>query len=351
MNNIVERTGFLIVALSGLEISRAERTLLTHPAIAGVILYAHNYHDRSQLRELTEALHSIKPGFIVSVDQECQSVQRFAKDFTRLPIPVKIGQYYDKDEEAALKAAYSYGLIIASELREVNVDLSYTPVLDMAHFGGVIGERAFHQNPETVVALAKEMVTGLHNASLPACAKHFPGHGSVAGDTHTDVILDSRPMAEIEAHDLHPFATLIKDKYLDAVMLSHIVYDAVSDKPASLSEYWIKTVLREQLGFDGMICTDDLDMAGSGDTDPTLLKQALNAGCDLLLVCRRGEAELRQLIRGFSDAEIENYGRSASKHSDAIDTHIHNRIPRGSDHYTRALNIVESFNNESDKKA
>ena len=351
MNNIVDRTGFLMAGCEGLELSRAERDLLKHPAIAGVILFARNYSDRAQLTELTEALHSIKPGFIVSVDQECQSVQRFRDDFTQLPVPIEMGRYYDKDEEAALKLAYAYGVVIGSEMREVNVDLSYMPVLDTAHFGGVIGDRAFHRDHEVVLALGREVVTGLHNGSLPACAKHFPGHGSVAGDTHTDKIVDSRPMSKIEAHDLHPYKTLIKGKFLDAVMLSHIIYDAVSDVPASLSEYWIKTVLREQLGFDGLVCTDDLDMVGSGDTDVAMLKKAMDAGCNLLLVCRRREAQLRELISGFTNAEIKHYSRLGAKHLDVLDTHIHNRIPRGTPHYKKAVDAVEAFNSQSAKEA
>ena len=347
MSTIIDREGFLIVKIGGLEISPQEQDLLAHQAIAGVILYSHNYTNKSQLKELIEALHNIKPGFIVSVDQECQKVQRFKEGFTQLPSPIEIGRYYEKDEEAALKLAYAYGVVIGSEMREINIDLSYTPVLDMAHFGGVIGDRAFHSDAKVVTALAREMITGLHNSSLAACGKHFPGHGSVSGDTHTDEIHDTRPIAEIEAHDLYPFTTLIEGSYLDAVMLSHIIYDAVSDSPASLSEYWIKTVLREQLSFSGLICSDDLDMVGSGNVDAAVIKRTMDMGCDLLLLCRRNLEQLRQLLDAFSDTDIRHYSRLNLQHVGAIDSHMFNRIPPGTKHYSTAVAKIKDFNSRS----
>ena len=351
MNSIIDRKGFLIVNIDGLEVSEEERKFLEHPAVAGTILFAHNYRDRSQITELIESLHRIKPGFIVSADHECQIVQRFEEGFTQLPLPSDIGKYYDEDKEEALKTAYAYGLVVGSEMREINMDLSYLPVLDIAHFGGVIGDRAFHGNPEVVMELARSVITGLHNSSLPACGKHFPGHGSVPGDTHTDVIRDPRPMSEIEAHDLHPFAKLIEGKYLDCIMLSHIVYEAVCSTPASLSEHWIKTVLRERLGFDGLVCTDDLDMVGSGNANAAMFKKAMDAGCDLLLICRRDVPELQRLLSDFSDDEIDHYSRLASEHLSVIDTHIHNRMPRGSEYYEDAVNRIENINSQSDNKA
>ena len=345
MNRIVKRTGFLIVTIGGTKISRAERKLLKHPAVAGVILFGHNYRDKSQITELIEALHSIKPGFIVSVDHECRTVQRFKEGFTQLPMPIEIGQYYEEDIDVALNTAYAYGVIVGSEMREINMDLSYLPVMDIAHFDGVIGGRAFHSDPKAVTELSKAVVTGLHNSSLPACGKHFPGHGSVFGDTHTDIIRDPRAQSEIEAHDLYPFAEMIEKKYLDCIMLSHIVYKAVSDTPASLSEHWIKVVLREQLGFDGIVCTDDLDMVGSGNVNSAMLKKAMDAGCDLLLICRRGVSELQQLISDFSDDEIDHYNRLSSEHLGVIDTHIHNRIPKGSEAYEKAVAMLNNLNN------
>ena len=168
----------------------------------------------------------------------------------------------------------------------------------------------------------------------------------MSGDTHTDIIRDPRTLAEIETHDLYPFAELIEKKYLDCIMLSHIVYEAVSDTPASLSEYWIKAVLREQLGFDGIVCTDDLDMVGSGDVNSAMLKRAMNAGCDLLLICRRGVPELRQLILDFSDDEIDHYNRLSSKHLGVIDTHVHNRVPKGCEAYEKAVTMLDNFNKQ-----
>ena len=344
MNSIVKRTGFLIVTIGGTEVSRAERKFLKHPAVAGVILFRRNYLDKSQITKLIDALHNIKPGFIVSVDHECRTVQRFENGFTQLPMPIEIGRYYDEDKDVALNTAYAYGVIVGSEMRDINIDLSYLPVMDIAHFDGVIGGRAFHSDPEAVIELSKAVVTGLHNSSLPACGKHFPGHGSVSGDTHTDMICDPRTPAEIEAHDLYPFADMIKKKYLDCIMLSHIVYEAVSDTPASLCEYWIKNMLRERLGFDGIVCTDDLDMVGSGDVNSIMLKKAMNAGCDLLLICRRGVPELRRLISDFSNDEIDHYSRLPSEHLGVIDTHIHNRIPKGCDAYEKAVAMLNNLN-------
>ena len=351
MSSIVKRAGFLIVGIGETKISKTEQKFLKHPAVAGVILSKHNYHDKSQITELIEALHGIKPGFIVSADHECQIVQRFKKGFTTLPIPMDIGRYYDIDKDAALKTAYAYGVVVGAEMREINMDLSYLPVMDVMYsmtskdLTGAIKERAFHNNPGAVTELSKAVVTGLHNSSLPACGKHFPGHGSVPGDTHTDIIRDPRTWSEIEAHDLYPFAEMIEKKYLDCIMLSHIVYEAVCDAPASLSEHWIKVVLREQLGFDGVVCTDDLDMVGSGNVDSATLKKAMDAGCDLLLICQRKVSELQQLISDFSDDEIDHYNRLSSEHLGIIDTHIHNRIPSGSKAYEDAVAVLNNLNN------
>ena len=351
MGSMVKRTGFLIVGIGDTKISKAEQKFLERPEVAGVILSKHNYHDKSQITELIEALHGIKPGFIVSADHECGIVQRFEEGFTKLPIPMEIGRHYDEDKDAALKTAYAYGVVVGAEMREINMDLSYLPVMDVAYsmnsenLTGAIKERAFHSDPEAVTELSKAVVTGLHNSSLPACGKHFPGHGSVRGDTHTDITRDSRTRPEIEAHDLYPFADMIEKKYLDCIMLSHIVYEAINDTPASLSEHWIKVVLREQLGFDGIVCTDDLDMKGISDVNSAMLKKAMDAGCNLLLICWRKVPKLEQLMSDFSDDEIDHYNRLSSEHLGVIDTHIHNRIPQGSDAYEKAVAIINNFNN------
>jgi beta-N-acetylhexosaminidase len=167
------------------------------------------------------------------------------------------------------------------------VDLSFAPVLDLDRgTSEVIGNRAFHQDPETVANLAHAFMTGMDLAGMRAVGKHFPGHGTAAADSHLEVVTDKRAYADIAAEDLVPFERMIHYG-VAALMAAHVVYPRVDAKPAGFSRFWLQTVLRERLGFQGAIFSDDLGMAGAGMAGDMgqRAEAALEAGCDMVLLC------------------------------------------------------------------
>lgn len=336
------REGILIVGIKGRSLSKEEKSFLRHPLIAGVILFSRNFQNKSQLTELIESIHDIKPSIVISVDHECQRVQRFQEGFSRLPSPLKIGCYYDDDSEAAISVAYAFGLVIGVELRQVGIDFSFAPVLDLARSQGIIEGRAFDARPQVVTILGRAMVRGLHDGGLPAIGKHFPGHGSVDGDTHTDLICDTRIAAEIEADDVEPYRVLIQEKLLDGIMVAHIVYSAVSNQVASLSDYWLHSVIRDRLSFEGFVCSDDLDMTGCDFSDSLPLKRAVSAGCDAFLICQ-SESEKLKIISEFTDNEISHYNQLVAKHWEAVTLTKPTVFP-DSQEYLSAVATLEHFN-------
>ena len=299
--------GPLVVPLEGAALTGADERRLRHVAVGGVILFAHNYKNRAQLRDLTDSVRSVSPHCLITVDHEGGRVQRFVDGFTPLPPPARLGDAYADDRARALRLAKAYGLIIADELKAHGVDLSFTPVLDLGVNRSVIGDRAFHTDPDIVYALGRALTDGLHARGMQSVGKHFPGHGSVAGDTHETTARDARAVADIMAADAAPFRRLIADGALDAVMSAHVAYgdEAV---PATFSAYWLRDVLRGQWGFGGLVFSDDLTMRASlavgGAADTARL--ALEAGCDMALVCRGFEV-VDALLDGWSETEMARY--------------------------------------------
>jgi beta-N-acetylhexosaminidase len=280
--------GPLMLDVAGLELDATDRELLRHPAAGGVILFTRNYESPAQVRALVDAIHALRdPQLLVAVDQEGGRVQRFRDGFTRLPPLACLGRIYDTDRTRAKHLARVTGWLMASELRAVGVDLSFAPVLDLDYgVSTVIGNRALHRRPEIVADLAVAYQGGMHEAGMAATGKHFPGHGAVAADSHTDLPVDARRFVDIEQWDLVPFRRLI-DAGLAAVMMAHVIYDQVDAQPAGYSGIWIRDILRRQLGFQGLVFSDDLSMAGAclaGD-HAARAHAALEAGCDMVLVC------------------------------------------------------------------
>lgn len=278
--------GPLIIPLDGLVLSHGDRRRLRHPAVGGVILFKRNYLDKAQLARLIGEVKAVSPDAPVSVDHEGGGVQRFVRGFTRIPPMARLGAIYERDTGRALHLAGVCGAVAAGELRDAGVDINYAPVLDLGVNKAVIGDRAFHANPEVVGALARAFIDGVHARGMPAVGKHFPGHGSVEGDTHTDLVRDRRTHAEVKARDARVFQSLVDDGALDAVMTAHVVYGD-DDEAATCSRAWLDGVLRAEMGFAGPVFSDDLTMralAGDGDI-ATVATRALDAGCDLLPVC------------------------------------------------------------------
>ena len=282
--------GPVMVDVEGTTLTEAERQRLCHPLVGGVILFRRNFESIAQLTALTAEIHALRsPALIVAVDHEGGRVQRFLPGFTRLPPMQVLGEQWDTDPAAATQTAEDVGEVLAAELRACGVDLSFTPVLDV-DWGrcAVIGNRAFHRDPQVITALALALQRGLLRGGMASCGKHFPGHGWVEGDSHHVIPTDERSLAALHVDDLIPFAQLAQAG-MAAVMPAHVVYPAVDAAPAGFSRRWLQTILREELGFSGTIFSDDLCMEGASAAGDIVARAhaALAAGCDMALVCNR----------------------------------------------------------------
>jgi len=275
--------------IGGLEVTAEDREVLAHPLVGGVILFARNYAEPEQLRKVCEDLAAIKPRqrLLIAVDHEGGRVQRFRVGFSRIPAMGAIGKLYAESALQAKAEAQAQGLLIGQELGSYGIDLCFAPVLDLDHgISQIIGDRAFAADPQVVIALARAFREGLNAAGMAATGKHFPGHGAVAADSHTDLPIDRRSLADLENHDLLPFAALISDG-IESLMLAHVRYSAVDDKPASFSRAWVRGILREKLNYAGAVFADDLSMAGAAVIGDIVERAevALDANCDMLPVC------------------------------------------------------------------
>jgi len=277
-----------MVGLAGQEIAAQEREMLRHPMVGGVILFTRNYQDPEQLKKLVEDIHAVRdPRLLVAVDHEGGRVQRFREGFTRLPAMQGFGGLYDKDKKRAKRLIETAGWLMAIELRAVGIDFSFAPVLDLNRgISAVIGDRSLHGDPQAVSDLAQSYMMGMKSAGMAATGKHFPGHGAVEVDTHQGIARDPRPLVDIEADDLVPFARMIRGG-LAGVMAAHVIYENVDSKPAGFSRFWLKEILRNQLRFQGVIFSDDLLMEGAAVAGSVSdrAEAALVAGCDMVLVC------------------------------------------------------------------
>jgi beta-N-acetylhexosaminidase len=276
-----------MVDLAGTEVTPEDLEILRHPLVGGVILFTRNYSDPAQLEALVAATHAARtPPLIVAVDHEGGRVQRFRTGFSVLPPARRIGHEYDLDARAGLDLARHMGWLMAAELRACGVDLSFAPCVDLDYgVSEVIGDRAFHSKAAVVSQLANAYMHGMREAGMAATAKHFPGHGAVVADSHTASPVDRRELVDLE-DDLTPYRRLIANG-LPAVLAAHVLFPAVDDAVASASPRWIRDVLRGDLGFKGVIFTDDMSMAGAAVAGDIVVrsKRALAAGCDMVLIC------------------------------------------------------------------
>ena len=314
----------VVLDVAGLALEPEDRRRIEHPLTGGVILFSRNWRDRQQLTGLVAEIKALRPDLLVCVDHEGGRVQRFRSDgFTQLPPMRVLGEMWMDDGQAgpgtgamrALEAATAAGHVLASELRACGVDLSFTPVLDLDHGGsGVIGDRAFHRDPRVVTALAKSLMHGLLEAGMRNCGKHFPGHGFVKADSHTEVPVDRRALAAILGDDSRPYEWLAGS--LSSVMPAHVVYPKVDANPAGFSARWLRDILRLQLDFEGAIFSDDLSMAGArrvGGVEVSYAEAAtlaLSAGCDMVLLCNQsidGGSAVDELLEGLLEAAATDH--------------------------------------------
>ena len=290
--------GPIMLDLKGTEMLAEERELLRHPLVGGVILFTRNYESPEQIIKLVSDIHAVRsPHLLVGVDHEGGRVQRFRDGFTLLPSVSLLASHYDQDREAALTLAEQFGWLMAVELRSVGVDFSFAPVLDLDRgISDVMVDRTFHSNPDAVGHLAFAFVTGMQKAGMVAVGKHFPGHGAVKADSHIDFPVDNRDLDSIQAEDIQPFAHLIKNG-LAGIMPAHVIYPQVDSQPAGYSSFWIREVLRGQLGFQGVVFSDDLSMKAASVAGDVVdrANAAIRAGCDMALVCNDPDAAVSVL--------------------------------------------------------
>jgi beta-N-acetylhexosaminidase len=288
--------GPLMIDIAGTALSDLDRERLRHPLIGGIILFSRNYQSREQLQALCAEIHALRqPPLLIAVDHEGGRVQRFRDGFTRLPAMRELGEWWSRAPLAAVESTRLIGYLLAAELRALGVDFSFAPVLDL-EWGrsGVIGNRSFHGNPEAVTMLAGGLIEGMRDAGMACCGKHFPGHGWAEADSHVAMPVDERSLADL-ATDMLPYRKL----KLDAVMPAHVVYSQVDSRPAGFSPVWID-LLRRDIGFDGVVFSDDLSMEGASVAGGIVERAnaAWAAGCDMLLVCNAPES-VGELLGGW----------------------------------------------------
>ena len=336
--------GPVMLDIAGLSLDQNDYIRLKHPQVGGVILFSRNYESPGQLKALVEEIHSLRmPQLIVAVDQEGGRVQRFREGFQAIPSMASLGHLYDQNPGQAIKLAETIAWVMAAELLYYGVDVSFSPVLDIGDpISHVIGDRAFHRNPESITRLANAWVRGMRKAGMEAVGKHFPGHGSVKGDSHHVMPFDKRSFEEIEALDLIPFRRVIAT-HLSGIMMAHVIYDQVDEIAAGYSRHWVHGILRDKLGFDGVIFSDDLSMSGAESVGgySVRAKMALQAGCDVLLVCNNSEGadEVLESLDNYDNPTtqirmIRLHGRPPKGSSDLLNTHV----------WRQGIKLLDAFN-------
>ena len=293
--------GPVMLDVAGTTLTPEDEARLRHPLVGGVILFTRNYESTRQLSELTASIHALRsPSLLIAVDHEGGRVQRFREGFTRIPAMRELGKLWDVHPKRAKNLAQHAGFVLAAELRACGIDFSFTPVLDVDYgSSGVIGDRAFHSEPQAIAELAHSLLLGLKQGGMHTVGKHFPGHGYVKADSHLEIPVDERSYTDIELSDLIPFRQMVHFG-LTAVMPAHVIYPKVDNKPAGFSKKWLKDILRGELGFEGVIFSDDLSMEGATVAGGIVQRAeaALQAGCDMVLVCNRPDLS-DELLKGL----------------------------------------------------
>lgn len=325
--------------IAGLVLTKEDEVFLIQPEISGLILFSRNYDSPQQLLALCKSIKALRSDLIISVDQEGGRVQRFKNGFLRLPAMARLGESYQHSPALACSQSYSLGWLMATELIHYGVDISFAPVLDLDYGrSSVIGDRAFAATPEAVYQLSKHFIDGMAVAGMCATAKHFPGHGHVKADSHLELPMDCRERTTIFEHDLLPFQRLIKLNKLSAVMPAHVIYPSIdSEFTAGFSKIWLQDVLRSQMGFDGLIYSDDLSMEGAAASGPPAIRaeKAKAAGCNVLLICNHRDAA-QEIINTVKQKKWDILKLDGMKAKPMINGDVY-----ASDEWRQALNIVQ----------
>ena len=335
--------GALMLDIAGTELTQEDIALLQAPQVGGMILFGRNIESPAQVRALTDHMRRIRPDILIAVDQEGGRVQRLKQGFSLLPAMGKFGELFLSEPEKALSLAEQSGWLMATEVLAVGIDFSFAPVLDLNDISDVIGDRGFAKNIQDIVPLASAFLKGMKAAGMASTGKHFPGHGSVKADSHVAAAIDSRTYDEIYAKDMQTFIKLMPQ--LDALMPAHVIYPNIDPNPAGFSPYWIQKVLREELQYDGVLFSDDLTMQAAcvaGGADARILA-ALNAGCDMGLVCNQREAACLALD-AITELPLPNQERLERMRGRIPEISIGEQLDLG-DEWQAVKKVLEEFKN------
>ncbi|MDQ9008805.1 beta-N-acetylhexosaminidase [Acinetobacter gerneri] len=333
--------GALMLDIAGTKLTQDDIQLLQAPQVGGMILFARNIESPHQVRALTDHMRQIRPDILIAVDQEGGRVQRLKNGFTLLPAMGHFGELYLTEPEKALELAEKCGWLMATEVLAVGIDFSFAPVLDINDISDVIGDRSFAKNVKDIVPLANAFMKGMKRAGMATTGKHFPGHGSVKADSHVAAAVDPRSYDEIYQNDMQSFIQL--QDSLDALMPAHVIYENVDPNPAGFSEFWLQKVLRQELKFDGVLFSDDLTMqaacvAGGADAR---IKAALDAGCDMGLVCNQREAACIAL-EGITEYPLPNQQRLERMRGKIPQIQINEHLDLGEE-WQAVKKVIEDF--------
>ena len=335
--------GALMLDIAGTELTQEDIELLQAPQVGGVILFTRNIKSLAQVRALTDHMRQVRPEILIAVDQEGGRVQRLKTGFTLLPAMGHFGELYLTEPEKAIQLAEQCGWLMAIEVLAVGIDFSFAPVLDINDISDVIGDRAFAKNVQDIVPLAQAFMTGMHRAGMATTGKHFPGHGSVKADSHVAAAIDSRSYDEIYAQDMQSFIQL--KPQLDALMPAHVIYENVDPNPAGFSPFWIQKILRQTLKFDGVLFSDDLSMQAAciaGNADARI-RDALDAGCDMGLVCNNRESACVALA-GIENLPLPNQERLERMRGKIPKIQIGETLDLGTE-WQSVKHVIEAFKN------
>lgn len=304
--------GPVMLDVQSTSLSQEDKEIIQHPLVGGLILFTRNYQSPEQIADLNQQIRvAAKKPMLIAVDHEGGRVQRFRDGFSLIPAMGKLWKMSDANLDLAKELAKQSAILMALEVQAVGIDISFAPVLDINNISDVIGDRSFHQQPQYVTELAEAFIDGLHQVGMKATGKHFPGHGSVKADSHVDLPIDTRSKAEIFQQDLVPFQQLIAKQKVDALMPAHIIFPDVDSQAVGFSRYWLQDILRETLGFNGVIFSDDLSMQGAASAGGYVerAEAAQDAGCDMLLLCNNREG----CVDVLDNANISNLSISSER--------------------------------------
>ena len=304
--------GPVMLDVQSTSLSQEDKEIIQHPLVGGLILFTRNYQSPEQIADLNQQIRvAAKKPMLIAVDHEGGRVQRFRDGFSLIPAMGKLWKMSDANLDLAKELAKQSAILMALEVQAVGIDISFAPVLDINNISDVIGDRSFHQQPQYVTELAEAFINGLHQVGMKATGKHFPGHGSVKADSHVDLPIDTRSKAEIFKQDLVPFQQLIAKQKVDALMPAHVIFPDVDSQAVGFSRYWLQNILREKLGFNGVIFSDDLSMQGAASAGGYVerAEAAQDAGCDMLLLCNNRDG----CVDVLDNANISNLSISSER--------------------------------------